>query len=67
MPNQIQHVKDLQAPIAYFAGRDVSDSLKLAEAWAKRCGVVLNNYYVQLHKGTSILVDAIVDGQETDV
>lgn len=53
---QVQHIKDLEPSVMYFTGRTVSDSIQAAEEWAKRNGLLLSNYYIQVSNGRSILV-----------
>ena len=54
--NLVTKVKDLDKYIMYFSGKDVSDSIRLAEEWAIREKVKLNNYYIQVSSNRSILV-----------
>lgn len=54
--NLVTKVKDLDKYIMYFSGKDVSDSIRLAEEWAVREKVNLNNYYIQVSSNRSILV-----------
>jgi hypothetical protein len=54
--NQVTHIKNLGKSVMYFTGKTVSESIANAEAWAKKRGVVLSNYYLQVSNGRSIIV-----------
>lgn len=53
---QVQHIKDLEKSVMYFTGKTVDESIREAEAWAKRRGVILSNFYIQVSTGRSIIV-----------
>jgi hypothetical protein len=53
---QVQRVKDLEKRVMYFTGKTVDESIREAEAWAKKNGVVLSNYYIQVSTKRSIIV-----------
>ena len=54
---QVQRIKDLEKTVKSFTGKDAVDCIESAETWAKKNGVVLTNYFIQMtFKGRSILV-----------
>ena len=54
---QVERVKDLEKTVKLFTSKDAVDCIESAEKWAKKNGVVLSNYYIQMtFKGRSILV-----------
>ena len=63
--SEVKHINQLGTNVMYFSGTTVEEALKRADEWAKRHGVVIDNYYVQFN-GRSIIADyekEIEDGQ----